>query len=291
MPLIIVAIKSSARLNACFSCLLPASFSSLSFSIAITVSQLCRSVVRPLSAFTIRAPSSLNGIVTTEITIAPISRASDATTGAQPVPVPPPSPHVTKTRSAPCSASRISFLLSSAAFFPISGKPPAPSPLVRFLPISILLSACELARWRASVFNITVCAPFTPLRVSALTVLQPPPPQPTTSILALCVSKSAMLLNESDMFFTPRMFCSIYLSEAKFLLIPLRIVTSRSSLTSIVQFIKQIVQICRILNNTLSRRVISFLSCTRIRLAHSQNNLNLPCCFNSVLYPVGYTLK
>ena len=41
-------------------------------------------------------PSKLNGFVTTPIVSAPISRAIFATTGAPPVPVPPPSPAVTK---------------------------------------------------------------------------------------------------------------------------------------------------------------------------------------------------
>ena len=50
--------------------------------------------------------------------------------GAPPVPVPPPSPAVTKTMSAPLSASLISSRLSSAAVLPTSGFAPAPSPRV-----------------------------------------------------------------------------------------------------------------------------------------------------------------
>ena len=56
-------------------------------------------------------------------------------TGAAPVPVPPPSPAVTKTMSAPCSASLISPRFSSAAWNPTSGSAPAPRPFVRFTPM------------------------------------------------------------------------------------------------------------------------------------------------------------
>ena len=52
--------------------------------------------------------------------------------GAAPVPVPPPSPAVTKIMSAPSSASIILSESSSAALRPISGFAPAPRPLVSF---------------------------------------------------------------------------------------------------------------------------------------------------------------
>ena len=48
-----------------------------------------------------RRPSKANGRVTTPMVSAPSERAIRATTGAPPVPVPPPSPAVTKTMSAP----------------------------------------------------------------------------------------------------------------------------------------------------------------------------------------------
>ena len=61
-------------------------------------------------------PSKSNGRVTTPTVSAPIScLAISAITGAAPVPVPPPSPAVTKTMSAPFSASLISSRLSLAA--------------------------------------------------------------------------------------------------------------------------------------------------------------------------------
>ena len=69
-------------------------------------------------------PSNPNGRVTTPIVSAPSERATLATTGAPPVPVPPPSPAVTKTMSAPLITSSISSRWSSAAFAPMSGLAP-----------------------------------------------------------------------------------------------------------------------------------------------------------------------
>ncbi len=50
-------------------------------------------------------PSKVKGLVTTATVSAPISRATSATIGAAPVPVPPPIPAVMKTMSAPSSTS------------------------------------------------------------------------------------------------------------------------------------------------------------------------------------------
>ena len=55
-----------------------------------------------------RRPSKVKGRVTTPMVSAPRLRAIRATTGAPPVPVPPPSPAVTKTMSAPLRTSSIS---------------------------------------------------------------------------------------------------------------------------------------------------------------------------------------
>ena len=82
-----------------------------------------------------RLPSNAKGLVTTPTVNAPTSLAHSATIGAAPVPVPPPIPAVINTISAPDIASVISSLLSSAAFFPISGFAPAPSPFVSLSPI------------------------------------------------------------------------------------------------------------------------------------------------------------
>ena len=52
-----------------------------------------------------RGPSKPKGLVTTATVSASSSLASDAITGAAPVPVPPPRPAVTNTMSAPCRIS------------------------------------------------------------------------------------------------------------------------------------------------------------------------------------------
>ena len=81
----------------------------------------------PVSACTERRrPSKEKGRVTTPMVSAPPARAISATTGAAPVPVPPPLPAVMNTMSAPLRASSISTRCSSAAWRPISGSLPAP---------------------------------------------------------------------------------------------------------------------------------------------------------------------
>jgi len=67
----------------------------------------------------------------------------EATTGAAPVPVPPPSPVVMKTMSEPSRASQIFSVSSTAAWRPVSGLAPAPSPFVSLPPIWIFTGA----RW------------------------------------------------------------------------------------------------------------------------------------------------
>ena len=56
------------------------------------------------AAFIRREPSNPNGLVTMPTVSAPSSRAMRATIGAAPVPVPPPSPAVMNTMSAPLSS-------------------------------------------------------------------------------------------------------------------------------------------------------------------------------------------
>ena len=101
----------------------------------------------PSSACVMRLrPSKPNGFVTTPTVSAPISSmAISATTGAAPVPVPPPSPQVTKTMSAPASASRMSSRDSSAAWQPTSGLAPAPRPLVSSSPMWTVRSASDMS--------------------------------------------------------------------------------------------------------------------------------------------------
>ena len=109
---------------------------SLSFGITTNVSTFPFKLSIPLSACeSLFFPSNVNGFVTTPMVKIPISFAACATTGAAPVPVPPPIPAVTNTISAPLKTSANSPLLSSADCAPISGFAPAPNPLVIFSPI------------------------------------------------------------------------------------------------------------------------------------------------------------
>mmetsp|Transcript_40565 Transcript_40565/g.53398 ORF Transcript_40565/g.53398 Transcript_40565/m.53398 type:complete len:214 (-) Transcript_40565:408-1049(-) len=107
---------------------------SLDTTIKVSTTSL-RFAIAPSACMDRRRPSKPKGLVTTPTVKAPSSRATSATIGAAPEPVPPPIPAVTKTRSDPRKASAMSSLLSTAAFLPISGIPPAPSPLVTSIPM------------------------------------------------------------------------------------------------------------------------------------------------------------
>ena len=105
-------------------------------------------------------------------------------TGAAPVPVPPPSPQVMKTMSAPFSASLMSSRCSAAAPAPTSGLAPAPRPLVRLWPMPILTSASQAWSAWASVLTAMNSTPPSPASTIRLTASAPPPPTPTTLITA-----------------------------------------------------------------------------------------------------------
>ena len=157
----------------------------LSFGITIKVSTLAFNSERPSIACAILLlPSKLNGLVTIATVKAPSPWAISAITGAAPVPVPPPIPHVTNTMSAPFKASSISFLDSTAASLPTSGLPPAPSPAEIFDPIWILVSAFEQFNTCKSVLATMNSTPLTPHSIILLTALPPPPPTPITLIFA-----------------------------------------------------------------------------------------------------------
>src|SRR5258708_4114612 len=116
--------------------------------------------------------------------------------GAAPVPVPPPMPQVTNTRSAPWMACSTSSRFSSIAWRPISGRAPAPSPRVSFLPIWTFTSALLFMRARASVLHEMNSTPCSCSSIIRFTALPPPPPTPTTFIRAFCatVSSSSKLM-------------------------------------------------------------------------------------------------
>ena len=123
--------------------------------------------------------------MTTPTVSAPISfLAISAITGAAPVPVPPPSPAVTNTMSAPFSASLMSSRDSAAAPWPTSGLAPAPRPLVSSWPMLSLMSASHIASAWASVLQATNSTPRSPASTMRLTALVPPPPTPTTLMTA-----------------------------------------------------------------------------------------------------------
>mmetsp|Transcript_13636 Transcript_13636/g.57320 ORF Transcript_13636/g.57320 Transcript_13636/m.57320 type:complete len:252 (-) Transcript_13636:498-1253(-) len=107
-----------------------------SFGITIRVSTFWRrSATDSIAAACLLLPSNVNGSVTTPTVRLPASFESFATSGADPEPVPPPMPAVTKTRSAPFTACAMASRDSFAAASPISALPPAPSPRVTPLPI------------------------------------------------------------------------------------------------------------------------------------------------------------
>ena len=148
-----------------------------------------------------RLPSRLKGRVTTAtVRTFPASPPSwlaiEATTGAAPVPVPPPSPVVMKTMSVPSRASQIFSVSSTAAWRPMSGFAPAPSPLVSFWPIWIFTGARFARRACRSVLMAMNSTPWRPEAIMRETALPPPPPTPTTLMRAPCVSSSANVMRE-----------------------------------------------------------------------------------------------
>ena len=156
-----------------------------SLGMAMTESTDARSSSSPrLACSARRLPSNLNGLVTTAIVNAPSSLARAATTGAAPVPVPPPRPAVTKTMSAPPSALMSCSVSSRAACRPTLGSAPAPRPPVTFNPICRRTGASFCASACASVLATMKSTPRTPAATIRPTALLPPPPTPTTLIRA-----------------------------------------------------------------------------------------------------------
>ena len=190
------AMKKASRIGVRFSAI----FNRYWLGMVISVSTSWRSFSMPSSASCIlRFPSKSNGFVTTATVSAPIWRATCATTGAAPVPVPPPMPAVMKTMSAPFRRFCTLSWSSSAAFSPISGIPPAPRPPVSFVPIANLVWALELCSACWSVLMATNDTFFSPMAIMRLTPLLPPPPTPTTLITVGLVPS----LLKSSMFMSP----------------------------------------------------------------------------------------
>ena len=156
-----------------------------SLGTTIIVSTARRSSASPRSACRIRfLPSKEKGRVTTPMVRAPSSRAMSPMRGAAPVPVPPPIPAVMKTRSAPSSALRTSSSDSEMACLPISGRAPAPSPRVSFLPSWMVIWEREFLSAWASVLAEMNSTPSRSSSTIRLTALPPAPPTPMTFIRA-----------------------------------------------------------------------------------------------------------
>ena len=182
----------------------------LSFGMTISVSTLSFKRSIPPVAFNIRCfASNLKGFVTTPTVKIPCSFAILATTGAAPVPVPPPIPQVTKTMSAPFTAADNSSALSSAAFCPTSGCAPAPSPLVSFSPIWINVGALHNCNACLSVLIPINSTPPIFSSIILFTALLPAPPTPITIIFALA-SASVVLISSKVV---PPSYLPIFMSN------------------------------------------------------------------------------
>ena len=107
-------------------------------------------------------PSNPNGLVTTATVSTPSERATSATTGAAPVPVPPPMPAVMNTMCAPAIVSSMRSRSASATSRASSGLAPAPSPLT---PSWIWLRALLRASTCASVLTTMNSTPSTPCSI------------------------------------------------------------------------------------------------------------------------------
>mmetsp|Transcript_11594 Transcript_11594/g.15096 ORF Transcript_11594/g.15096 Transcript_11594/m.15096 type:complete len:266 (+) Transcript_11594:465-1262(+) len=143
-----------------------------------------RRLIASVACFILRLPSNKKGFVTIPTVNAPLSFATSATTGAAPLPVPPPIPLVTKHISVPVTIAAISDRDSSAAAFPMSGLPPAPRPRVTADPIFSTFAPFAFDRPKAcaSVLIAQKSTPFTRVSIIRSTALLPPPPTPITLI-------------------------------------------------------------------------------------------------------------
>src|SRR5690625_5295024 len=93
----------------------------------MSASTLSSSLRSPSSAWRMRrGPSKENGVVTTATGSAPCSRATSATMGEEPGPVPPPTPAVMKTRSDAASAAAMRARYAHATSAPTARHAAAP---------------------------------------------------------------------------------------------------------------------------------------------------------------------
>ena len=152
-------INEFATAKAVLSGRFPATCLSFVLSIKTTESQVSQRAIIAFLAYSRLSDSISKGIVRQAIVSAPMECEISATTGTEPVPVPPPRPATIKTIFASPSSSCISFALSRAHSAPTSGNPPHPLPLLRSFPMSNNLSAFWRIRWLISEFAAMVFAP------------------------------------------------------------------------------------------------------------------------------------
>ena len=159
--------------------------SSRSLGMMMRVSTFSFRFWMPFSAWTERRrPSKVNGRVTTPMVSAPSALAISATTGAAPVPVPPPLPAVMKTMSAPFSASSISARCSSAARRPDLGIAPGAEAPGQLAPdVELQVGVAHQQRLGVGVGGDEL-DPRRPASIIRLTAFTPPPPTPTTLMTA-----------------------------------------------------------------------------------------------------------
>eukprot|EP00963_Diacronema_lutheri_P012293 scaffold1708_cov322-Pavlova_lutheri.AAC.19 len=137
MPLTPCRRTSSARVKASvIGMLLSTVESKRSLGMTIKVSTFSsKTRIASWACKALRLPSNVKGVVTIPTVKIPAALATPATTGAAPLPVPPPIPAVTNTMSDPSITFSMASRDSLAARNPTSGFPPAPRPLVKPAPI------------------------------------------------------------------------------------------------------------------------------------------------------------
>ena len=130
-------------------------------------------------------------MVTTPTVSSPIFFAIPATTGAAPVPVPPPIPAVTNTILVPSLSSRSSSsMFDSASERPTSGLLPAPRPA----PSCSFTGTWIFESCLLSVLHAANVTPSIPSLYMLFTALQPPPPTPIT-LMICCILSSVTSKN------------------------------------------------------------------------------------------------
>ncbi|MCL2148428.1 MAG: hypothetical protein FWH47_03710 [Methanomassiliicoccaceae archaeon] len=132
------------------------SSTALSFSTVNVFGHAALTALIPSLATGTLPASKENGLIPITNVIMLLRAHISATTGAAPVPVPPPSPATMKTASCPLTASSILSSWILAHFLPSLASPLVPSPFVTALHMYTFLSAAVSSRAFLSVFMAMV---------------------------------------------------------------------------------------------------------------------------------------